>query len=398
MERTLLSAVALSTVGDWLTTVAVAVALFDLSGSVTGPALALLVRVLPRPFAARAAGPIVRRLGAVAAVRSISYAQGLATAALALCLLFRQSTAALVVLGVAQALGAACRPCVPITLTLVVEPSRLQRAMSTAHMIYAVGAIAAPALAGLLVAIVAPAGLVGVDALTFLLAAGVLRAPAPQPAASTSADPPPRRSAGGLRTALGDALLRQVLIAQAGNAMAVAALQGVLTAVALDRLGTETAVGLLYGAVAVGAALGGFLLMHWRRRPRSATALGLATVGELAPLLLLPLLPGTVAVLAGLAVSGFAATIYQVALGVEMSQRLPRGELASASAAAASLVQAGLVAGAIEALLVGRGVGWIAPLEVAAGVALAANVIAVLSRLHAARCHDPLTTAEAVGG
>ena len=43
---------AISNCGDWLTTVAVAVALWGLTHSLAAPALAILLRVAPRPAAA----------------------------------------------------------------------------------------------------------------------------------------------------------------------------------------------------------------------------------------------------------------------------------------------------------------------------------------------------------
>ncbi|MGA8016725.1 MAG: hypothetical protein WCB85_12485, partial [Candidatus Dormiibacterota bacterium] len=73
---------AVSDVGDWLTTVAVAVALWDLTHSVSAPALAILLRVAPRPVGTVAGGRVADRFGAVRSLVALNLGRGAVTALL----------------------------------------------------------------------------------------------------------------------------------------------------------------------------------------------------------------------------------------------------------------------------------------------------------------------------
>ena len=65
MVTRFLAASGISFYGDWLTTVALVVLLFRVTGSATGPALYILVRVAPRVLGPVPGGVLADRMGPV---------------------------------------------------------------------------------------------------------------------------------------------------------------------------------------------------------------------------------------------------------------------------------------------------------------------------------------------
>ena len=96
---------AVSDCGDWLTTVAVAVGLYTVTRSLAAPALAILVRVAPRPLGALAGGHLADRFGPLPTLVVLNAARAAVTALLALALQAGLVPASLALLAMSQAAG-----------------------------------------------------------------------------------------------------------------------------------------------------------------------------------------------------------------------------------------------------------------------------------------------------
>jgi hypothetical protein len=120
---------AVSNCGDWLTTiaVAVAVALYSLTGSLAAPAVAMLLRVAPRPFGALAEGHVADRFGPMPTLVALNLGRAAATGLLAVALGARAIPAALIFLVVSQAAGAAAQPAGQAAVPQLVPAAALGR-------------------------------------------------------------------------------------------------------------------------------------------------------------------------------------------------------------------------------------------------------------------------------
>ena len=188
---------AVSNCGDWLTTVAVAVALYSLTGSLAAPAVAMLLRVAPRPFGALAGGHLADRFGPMPTLVALNLGRAAATGLLAVALGARAIPAALIFLVVSQAAGAAAQPAGQAALPQLVPAAALGRTTARIGLIDSLSLVVGP---GIATALLSVAGgdwvwLVSADAISFLILAGLLAtlpvdvSPAPAGRSGCSATP-----------------------------------------------------------------------------------------------------------------------------------------------------------------------------------------------------------------
>src|ERR1035437_6760051 len=103
---------AVSNCGDWLTTVAVAVALYTITHSLAAPALAILFRVARRPAAVAplAGGHLAARFGPMPTLVALNVFRACITGALAVALHADAVPLVLALLALTQAAGGAAQP------------------------------------------------------------------------------------------------------------------------------------------------------------------------------------------------------------------------------------------------------------------------------------------------
>ena len=264
----LLAITAISGSGDWLTTLALVVVLYNLTGSAVAPAAYMVVRVAPRPVGAWLAGVVTdtRRIGRPAAASSL--VQALFSALVIIPATTGHALWAIYVLvGLAQLLGGGWQPITAGLLSQIAPPERRQFANRAYSMITSLTMLLAPALGAVLLPVVGPGPLLAVDALSFVVAAALLLslpAVAPLPGLTQA----PGHLMAGLRTTWHDPLLRNLTIGTFGVAITVTAVQAVLTPMAQHLFGRASDAGWLYAAIGLGGAAGALLaaLAPLRRR------------------------------------------------------------------------------------------------------------------------------------
>jgi hypothetical protein len=379
----LLAATAVSTYGDWLTTVAVAVGLYRLTATVTAPALAILLRVLPRPAGAAAGGRLADRHGAAPVLTACLAAQGGLTLALGLALAAGSAPGTLVALVACQLAGAAAQPALMAAIPGAAGAAGTVRHLTARlTLLRASAVVAGPAAAGLALLVAAPATLVVADAATFALAVALLL-----PGAGAGGRIPAAGRPAGPR----EPLLLQLAVVCAGNFAVITALQAVLVLVAADRLGSADHVAGLYCAVGAGGAVA-CLALSGRRLRFEVTGAGVAALAaiELGSLGALTVVGGAVPTLLLLCVSAAAATTYQVAGSAELARRLDPAGLGRANGRLAAAGYAGMLAGGLLAVTIAPAAGWVA--AVRAVWALAAVLLVISTGLGVRARNDPFTS------
>jgi MFS family permease len=330
--RTIFAASAISFVGDGMVLVALAFAALQVTGSPTGLGLVLAVRTTPTILLVLIGGAIAdrysRRRLMIGADLARFVVQGL-TAALLL-----THEAELWSLCALQALGGAASAFFnPATTALVQEmvPSDQRRnANALRTMALALGRIAGPALAGVLISVVDLGWTFAIDALTFAASAALL---CQLPKVGPRGAPRPRLVQ---ELKEGWSVLRAyewvwtiVLVAGAGNMLATAfyVLGPVL---AEDSLGGPGGWATIVAAVGVGSALGAAVSM--RLAPRGSLVVATAALGlDALPRLLLAG-GATVEAIAGCALAAAAGVmLFETLWETALQDHIPAGVLARVS-------------------------------------------------------------------
>jgi len=359
--------------GDWLTTVAIMVLVVRVTGSSAAPAGYMLARVLPRILGAGPGGSLADRHSGARIVTVCSLVQGALTAAIIPAGRMGAAWAIFAAVALGQLCQGASRSAMGTIIPSVTENARLGRANACYNIGQASAIVIAPALAAPLLILRGPDLLLGIDAVTFAIAAVLmLSLPHSKPLRSRRSVRLLAGPAAGLRVLGGDPTLRLLAFAYAAEAMSVTVAGSVLVLAAGDRFGGEHFVGLLYAAVGAGDILGGVVTLR-RSPPRSMrqviAILSLVAVLAVAVLTVTTALWMAVVVLA---VNGVAETSY-VSWGATTMQRRVGSEVLGRVNSVIVLAQSfGMVAGAALALSLVPLLGWAAALLVAcsAGAAL----------------------------
>jgi MFS family permease len=267
--RRLFAAQTVSRWGDTFNTVALAVLVFDLTGSGVGVAAVVVAEVVPVLLLAPAAGVLIDRLPRV---RVMIAADLWRVAAAAVLPLAADSIVAVYAVAFALAAGAVFfNPAAQSVVPNIVEEDELVAANSGLWSAAVVSQIALAPLAGLVVAWAGPGPAFLLNAATFAASALVLRGlRLPVPAADVTAPLPWRvrlTEAAGLFAA--QRLLRTLAAVQVLAALSAGATSALLVVLAERHLGVGAdGFGLLIGAIGVGAALGPLLLARLSSNPR----------------------------------------------------------------------------------------------------------------------------------
>ena len=371
--RLLQTAWAAVMIASWTATVGLSVLAFDEGGS-GAVALAVLARTVPGVVVGPAVGALVDRwprrrclavaalLCALAAAVAIPLA-GTLVAAIALI-----TVVALVTMLFRTAQSA-------VLPELVDDPGELTAANVVSSAVESVGLFAGPALAALLLSLQGPALAFGAAAGLFAVAGLlVLRLPE-QPVSEDGADAGP---AGRTRDLLRLPAARLVLVLLLAQTVLSGGLVVLYPALAVEALELDvSAAGLLTAAFGLGGVVGslGLFALAGSRRLGAFTALALLLWSL--PLLLLPLDPALLAVLALLAVVGGGNVLFDVTSVTLLQRGVPVRLLGRAFGAVETAVVIGLGAGAALAPLLDGLVGPAAALAVLAAPLAVVAVLAV---------------------
>jgi MFS family permease len=351
---------AVSNCGDWLTTIAVAVALYRLTGSLAAPAVAILLRVAPRPFGTLAGGHLADCAGPMPTLVTLNLGRAGTTALLALALDARAIPAVLVLLVISQGAGAAAQPAGQAAIPRLVPATSVGRTTAQVSVIDSLSLVVGPGIAAALLSLASGdwAWLVIVDAISFLVLAGVLAGLPSTGSPAPAVAPAPSRVWSGIGLVLGRPFPRQLALAQFGIFAGITALQAVLPAAAAARFGNPDAIGWVYAGVGAGNVLGGLCLLRTCRRGIGRRAMGTLTLLELLPLAAFALVGPAWVDIALVVMSGVASAPYEILAATQMARMMPAGRLGQASAAVWLFGYAGMLVGGLAAALLADRLGW----------------------------------------
>lgn len=266
--RRLWSARTVSQWGDVFATVALALLVFDLTGSALGVSAVVFAEILAVLLVAPLAGTIVDRLPRV----TVMVVADLWRAALAVALiLLGDHAAAVYVIAFGLSLGAVFfNPAANSVLPALVRDDELVAANSGVWTAAVLSQIALAPLAGVLYAVLGPSVAFGINAASFVLSGLVLFGLRVPPGVGSTV----RRgffadAIAGLHVLGTDRLLRALGLGQLLAALSAGATSALLVVLAREHLALPpSGYGLLLGAIGVGAALGPLLLTRLVSNPR----------------------------------------------------------------------------------------------------------------------------------
>jgi MFS family permease len=371
-----LVAAGVSFYGDWLTTVALVVLLYRVTGSVTAPALYILARVAPRVLGPTPGGLLTDRFGPARVAGLCALAQSVFTVLIVVFAYSKVVWAIYVMVAGSQFLNAVSQPAYGALMPRVTDERHLGRVNGIYSGLFSSSVLISPALGALLLGRVAPETLILADAASFLIAGSILltlQAAAP-PVSSRSAT----TKTAALPLVMRDPVLRAFAAASLANPAVVTALQAVLVVVAAQRFGHDTDVGWLYAAVGAGGLVGS--LSFVRRTPRRVgrTAIVLASFLELTPLAVFVVAPNLFLAAALLFLSSLGGILYQVRGSIGLQQRVPTHLLGRVTGVMRSALYIGMLVGAISAAVLVQPLGWQATVLIMAVAALTFLVAASL--------------------
>jgi MFS family permease len=373
-----LLAAGISYYGDWLTTVALVVLLFRLTGTATAPALYILARVAPRVLGPAPGGALADRFGPARLAALCGLAQGGLTAAIVVLAAAHLVWPIYLAVALAQFLGSMAQPAYNAVIPFVARPARLKQVNALYTAILETCMLVAPGLGALLLlANVAPQLLILGDAASFLVAAGLLLTLR----TAGHGDAQDLRSGGmfvGVAMVRADAMLRVFAIGHLCTGAVITALQAVLVVAAAQRFGHDTNVGWLYAAVGAGGLVASLTLLRWA--PTNVRRLGIASavLGELIPLGLFAIVSSLGVAMALLFVSSLFGALYQTRGAIALQERVPRGLLGRVNAVVRFALYLGMLIGAVVAAAAAAWVSWdrlLLYVTAAAALALLATVL-----------------------
>jgi MFS family permease len=354
----LLLAAGTSFYGDWLTTVALVVLLFRITGSPVGPALYIVARSAPRVLGPLPGGALADRFGPARVAASCAALQAVITASIVVFAEQRLVWAIYVAVVAAQLLGSAAQPCYGALVPAVTTPARLGRVQGAYSALQSSSILVGPAVGAIVLPFVSPEILIAIDAVSFVIAALVLATLLNVGRRAAGARTTPGGVRVGLRLVARDPMLRFLAAASVANPAAVTALQAVLVVAAAQHFGHDTVVGWLYAAVGAGGLIGTFPIIR-----KTPARVGLRwiigpSVLELAPLAVFVFITNLPVAMLLLFVSSIGATLYQTRGTVGLQQRVAPDVLGRANAVIGFAIYVGMLLGAVAALSLVQPLGW----------------------------------------
>ena len=365
-------AIFLSLYGDWLTTVALLVVVFELTHNPAAPAGYMLVRVAPRFVGPWLGGQLADRLSPRRVLVSAAAVQTVVTLSLIGAHRAGLIWALYLAVALAQFVGALARPSQGAILPSLVGERTLARANATYGLFFSTSIFVAPAIGAALLVRVGPDPLFAIDAASFAVAAALFatlpRGDAFQSSGDSGRGP---RTIAALRMALSQGGVRMVAAANFASGMTVTVTQALLVVAAHERFGGDAAVGYLYSSVGVGGAVGGLVALRWipaRRWTRFAIlvaiTLNLMATAAFAALaaVLLALLMLALSAVVGSSLDTWGMT--------EVQREAPPGLMGRYNSIVFISMYSGMLVGALWALGTSSALHWDVAIEVACAAML----------------------------
>ena len=367
-------AVFLSLYGDWLTTVALLVVLFEATNSPAAPAGYMVVRVAPRALSPWLGGNLADRLSPRVVMAVTSALQALFSLSLIASHRLELIWGIYLAVAVAQFTGALGRPSQGAVLPTLVSDRALPRANATYGLFFSTSIFVAPALGAALLANVGPDPLFAIDAATFAISA-LLIATLPrtiqQAKGGVTIPGRSKRSVGSLRLALHQPEIRMVAAANFASGLAVTVTQALLVVAARERFGGDAAVGYLYSSVGIGGAVGGLVAFRWiPTRVWTRLSVFLAIVVSLVAIAAFSAATTIALALLTLAISALAGTFVDTWGVTEVQRRAPPGLMGRYNSVVFVSMYSGMLVGATWALGTASVLHWDADIEVSCAAML----------------------------
>jgi MFS family permease len=383
------ASVFLSVYGDWLTTVALVVLLFELTGTPAGPAGYLLARVAPRVIGPWIGGSIADRLSPRRVMIVAGLIQAVLTASLVVADRAHSVWALYAAVALAQFVGSLARPSQGALLPTLVSGDRLTQANALYGTFFSSSIFVAPAIGALLLVHTGPDVLFLIDAGTFVVAAMLMMT---LPSRRLVASPASPRDAGlpnpsTFALAARDPVIRLVAASNFAMGVIVTVAQALLVVAARERFDNDAAVGIMYSAVGVGGIVGGLFALRWRP-PRLRIGLVIFTASVIAVTAFAAFAAVTerFAGLALLAAASVASSGFDVWGITEIQRRAPPRYAGRFNAIPWAAAYAGMLVGAVWALGTSSMLHWDLALE------LSCLAMAILLGAVGITAHDEPTT------
>jgi MFS family permease len=387
----LLVAAGISTYGDWLTVVALAVLLFQLTRQPEAPALYILARFAPKVLGPTLGGSLADRYGPSRVAGWSALAQCTLTAGIVAAANAGVIWAILVAVACAGFLGSVAQPGYSAAIPRVTSPFRLLRVNAIYSGLFESSVLVAPVLGALLLPIIRPESLVAADAVSFAVAGLLMLSLGVRPVVGPRPREKDRERATGVVAR--DPMLRALAASFFCSAAAITALQAVLVVAAAQRFGQATDVGWLYGAVGAGGVAGSLVLLRWTPRTIGARGIALGFLVEVIPIGVFGLVGGLTPALGLLFVSTAAAALYQTRGQTALQQRVPAELLGRVNGVMRLLLYSGMLVGALAAVAFVEPLGWAVLVEGSAAIAVIAFIPAALTYRRGAQRPDEVTLA-----
>jgi predicted MFS family arabinose efflux permease len=344
----------LSLYGDWLTTVALLVVLFEATNSPAAPAGYMVVRVAPRALSPWLGGNLADRLSPRVVMAVTSALQALFSLSLIASHRLELIWGIYLAVAVAQFTGALGRPSQGAVLPTLVSDRALPRANATYGLFFSTSIFVGPALGAALLANVGPDPLFAIDAATFAISALLivtLPRTIQQPEGDVTIPGRSQRSAGSLRLALHQPEIRVVAAANFASGLAVTVTQALLVVAAHERFGGDAAVGYLYSSVGIGGAVGGMVAFRWiPARLWTRLSVFLAIVVSLVAIAAFSAATAIPLALLALAISSLTGSSVDTWGVTEIQRRAPPGFMGRYSSVIFVSMYSGMLVGALWAL------------------------------------------------
>lgn len=379
----------LSLYGDWLTTVALLVILFQVTHSAVAPAGYMLVRVAPRVLGPWLGG----RLTDLASPRAVMVTAAVLQAAFTASLIASHRAGSVwaiyAAVACAQFVGAVGRPSQGSLLPMLVSDRALPKANATYGLLLSTSIFVAPAIGAALLLRVGPDPLFAIDAATFAVSALLfVTLPSGRHAGVTTSGVhwAAMTTAGALRYALRQPGIRMVAAANFASGVIVTVTQAFLVVGSHERFGGDAVVGYLYSAVGVGGAIGGFIALRWIP-PSTWTrrAVFFAITLEVFAIAGFSATSGLLVALFLLAASAAAGSSFDTWGITEIQRSAPPGFMGRFNSIIFISMYSGMLVGAVWALAVAAQLRWDVAIQLACAGALALVLMTWLSGVRRSR-------------
>lgn len=359
---------AISAYGDWLTTVALVVELYRLTGSAAAPAGYMVARVAVRLIGPFPGGVLADRYSPALVLASLSMVQVILVTALMVAVDNDSLWAIYALVAAAQLAGSIARPCEGALIPQLVSATRLVRVNGLFSIATSSSMFVAPAIGAVLLGVVSPTALIGIDAASFLLAALLFASVSHLTNRRPTAGTVPVGAFEGVRAMWDDMLLRSVLVVSFASGVAVTTASGVLVVAATDRFHASSSVGLLYAAVGIGGICGGAVAIRWAPAYLTRRIIIGTGIAEIGCLFALAGAPSVAVAIALLAVSSASGTLYQSWGNTCVQRQLPGELVGRAFAGLTFTIFLGMLVGALAGLALAPTLGWAVTVAVVSAV------------------------------